>query len=150
MVALCALLASCAGKVPPREEPEAGDFSAVQGKDWFLAEVRGAAGTIRIARTSQAGGAVYSLRFDGDRFSGKGAPNRYFGPYSAGPEQSLSPGAAAHTQMMSLAAPEGLREEEYFALLSRARRWNLRSGRLELETADEAGAKAVLVFTDAP
>ena len=127
-------------------------FGDVEGREWMLQELRRAAETIHIDREVDlyGFGDIYTLRFEGGRASGMGAPNRFFGPYTVGGNRALrigsDNGAMASTLMMALVEPEGLREHEYFAYLSRVTRWDLREGNLELFSTSEDGSNAVLVF----
>ena len=132
----------------PAHEPGV-RFSDVEGKEWFLSEVRSAAGTVRFDREKlEADGfeGIYTASFQEGRLSGMGAPNRFFGPYTAGSNRSLSIGNMASTLMMAFREPDGLKEHEYFAYLSRVTRWDLRRGVLELYSSGEDGREAVLVF----
>ena len=128
-------------------------FGDVEGIEWILLELRRGAETVHMDRENLAGygfGEIFTIRFEGGRASGMGAPNRFFGPYTAGGNRALSigsgNGAMASTLMMPLVEPEVLREHEYFAYLSRVIRWDLRGGNLELFTSSEDGAETVLVF----
>jgi heat shock protein HslJ len=126
------------------------NFSAVQGREWYLSELRGPSGIIMIDRElldADGMGDVYSLRFDEGRISGKGAPNRYMAPYTE-ERDGLTLGPVAGTQMAALKEPEALKEREYFAYLNRVTRWSLKGDRLELTTVDEQGRAAALVFVE--
>ena len=124
------------------------DFSEAQGRDWFLSEVASGSGIVIIDRKGAAAGfgETYTLRFDEERLSGMGAPNRYFAPYASGEGNSLSIGMVAGTLMAPLFENENLKESEYFAYLGKARRWELRNGKLNLYSSSIDGGEAVLVF----
>jgi heat shock protein HslJ len=125
-------------------------FADVQDKDWVLTELKTASGTILIDRQKMEAinlGSAYTLRFDPERLTGTGAPNRFTGPYTAGKGRSLSIGPAAATLMMSLVQPEGLTEREFFDYLAKVTSWDLLEGRLELNSSSESGGAAVLVFS---
>ena len=131
-------------------------FRDVAGKEWFLSEVRTTASARSAGKTvymdrnkleADDMGGIYSLTFREDQVSGMGAPNRYFAPYTAGSNKTLSIGNMASTLMMAFREPDGLKEAEYFRYLSSVTRWNLRNGKLELYSTDSNGAEAVLVFT---
>jgi heat shock protein HslJ len=144
---LVAMLASCAGGAKTKDGGAV--FSDVQGKEWILTELKSAAGTIRLDRQQlEASGfrGAYTLTFEADRLSGMGAPNRYFGPYTAGEARALTVGNIASTLMMGINEPQGLSEHEYFAFLGRVTRWDIRGKALELYTSDDSGAERVLVY----
>jgi heat shock protein HslJ len=144
-------LAACAGGAPVKERAPA--FDEVRGKDWVLVEIRFGSAVIRLDRRkleTEGMGDVYTLRFDEDRVSGKGAPNRYFGPYELGEGDRLSLSRVAGTLMMGLKDPEGLKESEYYDYLGRISRWGINQDRLELFSKTPDGQEAVLVFIQAP
>jgi len=129
-------------------------FSDVRDKDWKLMEVR--------ARTESAFGKdvifnrrmltqeslkdVFTLRFDAERVSGVGCPNRYFAPYDLAEKQGIDIKPIAATLMLALFEPEQLKEREFFAYLENADQWSLVKGNLELRSTNDAGAAVLLVF----
>jgi heat shock protein HslJ len=128
------------------------NFKDVQGKEWSLLEIKSQGKTVSIDRKKLeavfANGA-FTISFDEggeSRVSGIGAPNRYFGPYTVGGNNELSIGTLASTMMAALFEPEDLKEHEFFDYLSKVKRWNLNSGKLELYSSDSAGAEIVLTF----
>jgi len=130
-------------------------FKDVEEKEWILSEVKSAGKTVHMDRKkleAENMGGVYTINFKKEeasnegRVSGMGAPNRYFGPYTSGSNRSLSLGNMASTMMMAFREPDGLRENEYFACLSRVTRWDLREGRLELYSSDNNRSEVILVF----
>jgi heat shock protein HslJ len=144
---LCAGGASSAGRKA--------EFRDAQGKEWALLEIRSQGKTVGIDRKKlEAGfpGGVFTLNFEEaspgseGRVNGAGAPNRYFGPYTAGGNNALSIGNLASTKMAALFEPEELKEHEFFDYLSKAKRWDIRSGKLELYSTNSTGAETVLVF----
>jgi heat shock protein HslJ len=142
-----AAIGSCAGSASVKNSGAV--FTDVQGKDWVLVETQSASGTIRLDREQLAGDGfegIYTIKFDEDRVAGMGAPNRYFGPYSQGEGKALTIGNVAGTLMAPLREPDGLKEHEYFALLGKVSRWDLREGRLELFTVDAGGNSVTLIF----
>jgi heat shock protein HslJ len=142
------MASSCAGGARAKDSGVV--FSDVQGREWILAEVKGAAETIRLDRQQlEASGfrGAYTLTFEADRLAGMGAPNRYFGPYTAGEGRALTIGNIASTLMMSLGEPQGLLEHDYFAYLAKVTRWDIRSNALELYTSDDSGGERILIFT---
>ena len=133
---------------PAARESEA-VFTDVLGKEWILAELRNAGNVIRIDRnklsTDNMAG-YFTVSFQESQVNGVGAPNRFFGPYTAGGGRALSLGNLASTLMMAFKEPDNLNEREYFAYLSKVNRWDLRGGKLELCTYNSGGGEAVLVF----
>ena len=124
------------------------DFTQVQGKEWILAEVKSQGKTVNMDRKKleAAGmGGFYTINFNGNQAVGQGAPNRYFAPYVAGPDQSLGISNIASTMMLSLIEPDGLKESDFFGFLNRVTRWKLEEGKLELYSIN-AGTETVLVF----
>jgi heat shock protein HslJ len=91
-------------------------------------------------------GDIFIIRFDKDQLNGKGAPNRYMGPYEPGENQGLKIGNVAGTLMAPIREPERLREGEYFAYLANVYKWNLDGETLELYTKNDDGQEAVLVY----
>jgi len=116
------------------------------GKDWILDEVRTGQTAVKITKTGTT--AVYTIKFDAERVNGVGAPNRYFGPYTAGNDGTLTFGMIAGTMMAPLFEREDLREHDYFVYLEKATRWQLRNGKLELHTRNEGNTAVVLVYTE--
>jgi heat shock protein HslJ len=148
LLAAAVLVSSCTGGAKAKSSGAV--FKDVQGREWILAEVKDASGTIRLDRQQlEASGlqGAYTLTFGEERLSGLGAPNRYFGPYTAGEAQALTIGNIAGTLMMGLTEVPGLSEHDYFAYLNKVTRWDIRGGALELYTSDEAGAERILIFT---
>ena len=140
LVFICSLVA-CAGT--PR-------FDAVADRDWLLTEVRSGSGSMIIDREQLAAvgfEGAFTLRFDAERLSGMGAPNRYFAPYTLVDRQAGHAGQGitimpiAGTLMAALFEPPGLQEQTYFTLLQQVTRWNLVRGNLELYSGE-----TVLVF----
>jgi len=137
------ILAACAGAPP---------FSDVINRDWVLVEVRIKPENIIIERGKAAEGGlgdIFTLRFDTERVSGIGAPNRYFAPYTLADKQGITIKTAAQTQMIALFEPEELKEHDFFVYLHNTAAWNVVKGNLELSSKSEDGAEAVLVFAPA-
>jgi heat shock protein HslJ len=118
----------------------------LQNKNWYLMEVRSKTGVISIDRTD-APMDIYSIRFEAERFSGIGAPNCFFAPYTAKKDHSLFIKRIAGTRMSSLYEMDEFREYEYFAQLERVNRWETRKGNLKLYSCDEDGEQVILVFS---
>jgi heat shock protein HslJ len=147
LVFATAAIGSCAGSASVKNNGAV--FTDVQGKEWVLAELKSAAETVRINREQLAAvgfEGIYTIKFDGDRVGGMGAPNRYFAPYTQGEGRALTIGNIAGTLMAPLKEPDGLKENEYFALLGKVSRWDLREGRLELFTVDTGGNDLTLIY----
>jgi len=142
------LLPGCAGGAAAKDS--GANFKDVEGKEWILAELRSGGTTVTIDRVKLAAdnmAGVYTAAFKDGRIAGMGAPNRYFGPYTAGSGKSLSMGNMASTMMAAFKEPDALKEKEYYDYLSKVTRWDLRDGKLELYSSNAANAEAVLVFT---
>jgi heat shock protein HslJ len=145
---LCAACASAPMSTPVREKGPL--FTEVQGKEWKLIEVRTGSENIILDRDeliSEGFGDTFTLSFEAGQLQGKGAPNRYRGPYEAGEGQALEIKNVAATLMAAIREPKGLKEHEYFAYLQNTYRWNIFDGNLELVTNNEDGREAVLVYT---
>jgi heat shock protein HslJ len=127
---------------------KAASFGDVQGREWILAEVKGVSPVVLDRGKLEAGGFgdAYTIRFDAELVSGKGAPNLYRGPYSLGEGRALTIGNIAGTLMAAVNEPEGLKEFEYYAYLGSVSRWDLKKDRLELYSKDRSGVEAVLIF----
>jgi heat shock protein HslJ len=151
------LLAACAG-TPDKNVSEtaaqgaAGPetaFDEVKGKTWILAELRTPEGVNKLDREALEAdntGDFFTLSFEADRLNGKGAPNRYNGPYTVGEDSTLSIGNVASTMMAALKELDFLKEREYFTLLARVSRWSLDAGNFLLYSQNETGGEVILVF----
>ena len=125
-------------------------FRDVEGKEWILSEFKNSGKTISIDRKkleADGMGGFFTISFQEGRASGMGAPNRYFGPYTAGANRTLSTGNLASTMMAAFKEPDELKESEYFAYLSKVTRWDLRKGNLELYCSGSNGGEVILIFT---
>jgi len=139
---------SCAGGASFKKGSGA-EFKDVQGKEWTLLEIKSQGKTIRIDRKKLEAGnmsGAFTVNFGEGRLSGVGAPNRYFAPYTVDSNNALSISDLASTMMAALFEPEELKESEFFDYLSKAKRWNLKSKKLEIYSADSTGAETVLLF----
>ena len=121
------------------------DISEIQGKDWILEQITTGKTTVKINRTDSAA-EVYTLSFDTLRISGAAAPNRYFGPYTSGDRQTIKLEPAGITMMAPLFERSDLREQDYFNYLEKVWSWDIKNGKLILNTFDQDGKKAVLIF----
>jgi len=131
-------------------------FSDVAGKEWMLSGLKIDGKTITIDRKKFEAdnmGGFYSLSFREEEsvnqgmIGGMGAPNRYFGPFTASDNKILTIGNIAGTMMLAFREPEELKEREYFEYLSKVTRWDLRNGKLELYSINSSGSEAILLFT---
>jgi heat shock protein HslJ len=142
------MAAACAGTPPG--QPAAG-FEGALGKDWKLTAILKEPGNTALDRADLEAdglGDAFTLRFDEERISGKGFPNRYFGPYSRGKGPALSIGKIAATLMAAFKELEALSETEYFGYLERAQSWawGRDSPELHIHSTTPEGLKAILVF----
>jgi heat shock protein HslJ len=148
MMVITSLLAfSSAGGADVKKSPA--DFNDVAGKEWELIEVRTALGPTEFNRAAlevAEMGDAYTLRFDGERLAGKGAPNRYTAPYQLGEGDALSIQPIAGTLMASFREPPGLGEREYYNYLEKVSRWDLEQDLLCLYTQNSADEEVVLAF----
>ena len=152
----CALMASsCAGSATINDDAGSNDaataktsanFNDVLGKDWLLEEFKTGSVTVRIDRARPEDADIYSLRLDAGRVAGKGAPNRYTAPYTKGDGKALSIGLIAGTLMAPLFENKDLREHDYFGYINKTQTWDLRNGKLELYSRNEAGNEVVLTY----
>jgi heat shock protein HslJ len=156
-----AATSSGTGAAPAAAVPDAGASSeaaassantdAIQGKDWKLSELRFSGRTLIVDRNklrADGMGDFFTLTVDGQRISGKAAPNRYTAPYQAGADNSLRILPPAGTLMASVYDPERIREEEYFQFLIRVKSWKLNQGKLELYTVDTHNNEVILVYVN--
>jgi heat shock protein HslJ len=124
------------------------EFSEVRDKNWKLLEVRAGKDVIfqRSMLTQENLKDIYTLRFDAERVSGAGCPNRYFAPYTLAEKQAINIQSIASTLMLALSEPEQLKEREFFSYLEKADQWNLVKGNLELRSVNDKGVTVFLVF----
>jgi heat shock protein HslJ len=124
-------------------------FSDVKDKDWKLVEIHNKSGNIVLDRnklTEEGFENIFTLRFDGDRVGGVGAPNQYSAPYTVADKQAITIKPMISTLMAPLREPEELKEHEFYMYLQSSAKWNLEKGNLELYSKGEDGAEVVLVF----
>jgi heat shock protein HslJ len=149
------VLAACASKndvVAGALVTASSSFDETQGKVWILDELVSESGKTVINRQkleSDGMGDVFTLVIDGERISGKGAPNRYISSYVLGDNQEISINPIAGTLMMSIVESEGIQEREYFDYLEQVNQWLLTGDKLELYSETPEGDPIILVFTRA-
>ena len=156
-VTLIIILSSCASSPPPSDGEvniplisSSLDFSLIEEREWILHEIQRPREVILMNRESldlEGYGDVFTIYFSFDRVSGRGAPNSYSGPYTAGSGMTIDIGLLLTTMIAPLRVREGITEHEYFALLYASTRWDLIDGRLILYST-ENNAEAVLVFVE--
>jgi heat shock protein HslJ len=157
-------MGACATGGAPQEaappEIESADFSGALGRDWVLSEIRRGADAVAVdrERAAQEMGydAVFTLRFEQGRFSGRAAPNLYFGPFALGHDRAITFGFDDDTDsvpvfgmtLMAALEPEPgeISEHEFLVYISNAFMWDLAGEELRLHTTAEDGSEAVLVF----
>jgi len=146
------MCAGSAGKAGGAGGTNVPDFSDVRDKNWKLMELRDGKNNVIFQRsmlTQESLKDVFTLRFDAERVSGAGCPNRYFTPYTLAEKQVINIEPVAATLMFALFEPEQLKEREFFTYLEKADQWNLVKGNLELRSKNNEGAEVFLVFGSA-
>jgi heat shock protein HslJ len=126
------------------------NFADVSGKEWKLIEVQVKNKNIGFDRSALAAegfGDIFTLKFDTERISGAGAPNRYFAPYTLDKNQAISIKTIAGTLMAPLRQPEKLKEHDYFMYLENSYKWDLAGGKLELLTKAEDSSETKMIFS---
>jgi heat shock protein HslJ len=152
-LALVLAFPACATKsdtVTQAGEGGSPSFDEAKGKEWVLDRIAAESATTEINRKkleADGMGDAFTLFIDEDRIYGKGAPNRYFSPYTLGEDQEISIKPIAGTLMMSLVEPDGLQEREYYNYLEQVNQWELTGNTLELYSETPEGEPVILVFT---
>jgi heat shock protein HslJ len=143
-------LNACAGEPVPRQDLVSMSLDQVTGKQFRLTEIRipqGESVTFDRKKLIEEGFEdIFTLTFDAERISGKGAPNRYTAPYELGPGKSIKIGLIAGTLMAPLRSPEKLHEAGYFSYLQNVSQWNLQGRNLELSTKTAEDKEAVMIY----
>jgi hypothetical protein len=121
-------------------------FSEVQGRYWYLTEVRKKSSTININRT-QAPLNIYTIKFEAAYLIGRGAANLFSAVYTARQNHAFSVAKFGRICGDALYEMENFTEYDYFQHLQRANRWELHDTGLNLHTYDEDGGAVVLVFS---
>ena len=145
-------MAACTN-APKATQAKSQDFSAVKGRVWQLAEVRNAAGAITFDSNKLDKSIfrdVYTLQFDKQLATGKGAPNRYTAPFTLEGGNGIAFKTAAATMMMAFREPEGLNEIAFFRLLEKSYKWELSKDKLvlTLHSLDNKGEKVSMIFNE--
>jgi len=120
-------------------------FSKVRRIDWNLAEVKNNTAVLVIDRT-KVQMEIYSIRFREEHIQGRGACNIFSAPYTTGENNSLSIKRIAASFMAPLFEMANFKERDYFRLLEKAYRWELRDWILKLYTRDEDNEEVIMEF----
>lgn len=119
-------------------EIETVKFSNVSDKDWKLIEVYINGSITRYDRSSLSGSGftdLFTLRFDAEFIGGRGAPNRYNAPYTAGEDRAITIELVRANQMAMIEEPLTLREYDYFRYLQGAYSWDITDEKLEINSS---------------
>jgi len=126
-------------------------LTSISGKEWKLSELRLSDRTIVLDRAklnSEGAGDIFTMTVEGNRISGKAAPNRYNTAYQAGANNSLTVSPVVSTLMASSFDPERIQEHEYYQYLAKVKSWRINQNKLELYTTDDSNKEAVLVYVN--
>jgi heat shock protein HslJ len=124
---MLAVLGGCGGNA-------ADDSKALEGKTWKATEITG------VPEIVSSKGSATTAVFAGGKIAGSGAINRYSGPYTTGPGNTIEVGALISTQMAGEPAAMA-QEQAYFAALQKATEYSVTETSLTL--MDEKGATLV-------
>ncbi len=125
LAAAALALSACAAAPPPPVIP-----ATLAGTGWSLAALDGEPVAIPV-----------TLSFEGDRATGRGPCNRYFGAWAEGPGDALAIGPVGATRM---ACPDLALEDRYIGALTDVARADRAENSLTLYGADGA---ALMVLT---
>jgi hypothetical protein len=89
---------------------------------------------------------LFTLTMAKGSLNGKGAPNYFSAPVTAGANNSITVNDFKNTTDPNF-NPEYLVEKEYFGYIARVKSYRTGSGRLEFMTTDDKGKETVLVYT---
>jgi len=123
------------------------DLNEFQEKNWHLDEVKTGKNIIIINRENKPE-SIYTIMFNTERFAGVGAPNHYFGSYTAKKDHSILFKKAGNTRMLPIFEMYDIKENEYLTYIERATHWKMRDKKLELYSSKEDGSQLILVFTN--
>jgi len=140
-------LFSCASGIKSADCPsDKVDLNEFQDKNWYLDEVRTGTTIICVNRENRPE-LTYTIMFNSERFAGTGAPNRFFGLYTANKDHTILFKKIGCTRMLPIFEMYDVKEHEYFSYIERATHWKIRKGKLELYSSKEDGTHVVLVYT---
>ena len=125
------------------------DFSEVVGHELRLTEVyvNGTKTQYNREALSDIFSEAFILKFDEQRFSGRGAPNLIVAtPYTLGENQSINIGLIPTTLMAAIFEPDHLKEHDFFKYIQSAYSWRITGGNLELYSRFEDNNEIKLVF----
>jgi heat shock protein HslJ len=125
------------------------DFSSAIGKDLKLIQVINSGRNIHFHReTLEREGYkdFFTLKFDAQNVSGKGAPNTYSAPYTR-QSNNLSIKTMRTTLMAPLHQPENLKEFDFFIYMQNAFEWRIVNGRMEINSRNMDGTLVTMLFT---
>jgi len=140
-------LFSCTNEIAGMDGTDNSDFTEFQERSWYLDEVR-IGTTIFIINRENKPYSIYTIMLNTERFAGVGAPNHYFGSYSAKKDHNISFKKIGSTRMAPIFEMLDIKEHEYFMYIERATHWKICKGNLELYTSKKDGTKVILVFSN--
>jgi heat shock protein HslJ len=114
----------------------ADDSKALGGKGWKAVEIAG------VTDVSTAKGSASTAAFEAGTIAGSGGVNRYTGPYTTGPGNTIEIGNLASTQMAGDPALMA-QEQAYFAALAKAAKYTVTDKAL---TLTDDGGKTMVKF----
>jgi heat shock protein HslJ len=140
-------LFSCANVIADEDGTDNSDFTEFQERSWYLNEVR-IGTTIFIINRENKPYSIYTIMFNSECFAGVGAPNHYFGSYTAKKDHNILFKKIGSTRMAPIFEMLDIKEYDYFTYIERATQWKVRKGKLELYSSKEDGTKVILVFSN--
>jgi len=135
----------CPAIRPANSPTDKADLYEFQEKNWYLDELRIGTTIICINRNNKPD-LTYTIMFNTDRFAGVGAPNHFFGSYTASKDHTILFKKIGSTRMVPIFEIYDLKEHEYFSYIERATIWKINNGKLELHSSKEDGAQVILVY----
>ena len=143
MIAVIAIsVTGCKSSPPPSAE--------VKEVEWKLVEVRrGGDHDIKFDRNTLASEGfpdIFTMTFNNEKFSGKGALNTYTAAAAVGDKYDISVKPVNATQTADLTNPEKLREHDFSVYVQNMYKWKIVDEKLEIATKDENGKDVTLVF----
>jgi len=130
------------------DQVSSGDFSDAAGIEWKLTGViiNGVSTQYSRSTLSENFSESFTLKFDGEMISSRGAPNLYSAPYTLGNNNSISALIGRSTLMAAIFEPEHLKEYDFFRYLQYINTWQLSGGKLELSSLLDDGITVQLLF----